>query len=335
MSLRAHVVASWQAGEVAAVLGAFGLGDPVSQPRLFSDRWDAQRSACSVETLQGPFFLKKHHESVVRPETHAAVRAFIEAGGAAVAPLDQWSGETWHRSPDGWWAEVAPLLPATPPQASDDALALQAAEQVAILHGLPPDCVPRDGADWFDADEALARFGSGEASAALGGWLDRTPAGLPEAVTHGDLWLGNWLVADGGIAALTDFDWVSKGERLDDLCDVIMAFCSTRDTGRREFDVLWERAEAMLATWERRCGDLTAGERDLLPARIAHAWARHAVWTLQADEEVVYSVDCVRHASAIAEQFSATADRIASGARSLISARYGRHDSMQRGRASA
>ena len=74
--------------------------------------------------------------------------------------------------------------------------------------------------------------------------VQRRYPGLPQAVIHGDLHPGNVLFRDGRVAALFDFDWANRQERIRDVGDCILFFCADR---AEPFDTedIWSLTQAM------------------------------------------------------------------------------------------
>lgn len=297
MTLSPHPIVPWTADEVAKTLRAYGLGEPIDIQA--EDGWDCGRARCRVRTASGEWFVKKHHPAVVRREAHAVVAAFRARGGLAPEVMALPDGATWYDAPGGDVVEVQRLVPGMAPGVASDEVALAAMAQVAILHGLSVDLVPRGLRGWYDLAEYVAvgtkvveRFRAvGLPTDEIAALVAEEAAGIPwagdDALIHGDLWRCNWVADEGRIAALTDFDYVHRSGRLDDVCDVILAFCSERDTayGALPFIappavVAGPRAAAMLAAYERARGPLSPQERAALPAVLRSQWFRHRIGVL-------------------------------------------------------
>ena len=249
----------------------------------------------------------------------------------APLPVRRTNGETWYRSDEDWWAEVQTVIRGQSPGDVSNGIARQAAEQLAIFHRLPLDYSPVGKVGWFDAEEARGHLrtlaGAGREVELICSRLadlltEPVHAGLPETVCHGDLWLGNWLVDGQDIAGLTDFDWSGHGDRLNDLCDLILAFCSSRDHVKDKdspdygLHLNMDRAAMMLGIYQAECGDLTDMERELMPARLRSHWLRHVIWTLPSCGSMLY-LTC--YAGSVLN----TAERIDTDARHLLSSSNG------------
>jgi hypothetical protein len=305
VTLDAHPITPWTDSEIGDVLAAFGLGQRVDGPKSEASvsAIDYQRARCIVRTSSGAWFLKKHHPAAVRRESHAVVEAFRAAGGNAPRVVTLGSGGTWLDG-TGYVAEAQELLPGVRIEHATDAQAVEAAEHTAILHRLPTGLVPEHLVGWYDRDlasdqwrDALANLDRlGVATEGLHDALPRDAKSAADAtLLHSDLWRGNWLERGGGATALTDFDWVHRGDRLDDVADVVLAFCSDRDTrldgdsvlptgcdsptGVDALDV--KRLGAMMERYTMIAGALSGDEWRRLRDHIVSQWMRHALWHMQ------------------------------------------------------
>lgn len=302
------------------MLAAFDLGEPMSGGPLHEMGWDSHRARCAVETPRGHWFLKKHHPAVHRPEQHRVMNAFRELGGRAPEIMAQESGDTWHEAPDGaWFAEAHRVVPGAPPERVTENLALDAIEQMAIWHRVPVGIIPETWTGWYGGNDSIELCRHALQTLAAHGLSNNAVAGLlrseaeylahepvceQQVPVHADLWLGNWVADSGRIAALTDFDWLHRGSRLDDLADAILAFASDRDTPLERDSALdtgvpvdANRARLMLTQYETAAGALSPGERQELPNRLRSAWVRHFVWiVLRAPERLYLEVAFTRAA---------------------------------------
>ncbi len=311
MSLVAHPVEPWTVAEIASVVAAFDLGDfeRTQVADLSEAGWDTGRARCRVATGSGEYFLKKHHPAVVRRESHDVIAEFRALGGRAPEVLSTATGETWYDAVE-WVAEVHRIVAGAPPERPGETAAVEAAHQLALLHRMPLDRVRSQATHWYDYASFLddvpaiaARFRAAglnfsELERVLPDETGQLSEELPCTVTHGDLWRGNWVVKSGHVTALTDFDWVCPGARIDDLADVLLAFGSDRDIplGRRGITkrsgpILKDRMGAMLSSYG---ADFTAAEREAFPHALRMAWLRHTSWLLQIGGDEVYLGDALQ-----------------------------------------
>jgi hypothetical protein len=319
-----HAVAPWTDVEIAVVVDAFRLGKVTGPPRSPEETgWDPGRARCSITTDSGNWFLKKHHPDVVRPETHEIVVAFCAQGGLAPEIVLTTSGESWFITKD-WHAEVHKHVEAHPVRMPCDSTAVDAARQTALFHGLLPRDFPVKRSGWYrPGDHATLFEHAFVALRAVGtdttelarishrGLATVNRDSVDEWLVHGDLWRGNWLESGGNIVALTDFDWAHCGDRLEDICDVILTFCTDRDTapgmarsttGRV---VNWDRVGIMLREYERYAPRLTPDEIGQMPPVMESLWIRHQAWLIDQiadcgvpaillrDDDTVYSCDAL------------------------------------------
>ncbi|HDS74615.1 MAG TPA: hypothetical protein ENN56_03650, partial [Firmicutes bacterium] len=180
--------------------------------------------------------------------------------------------------------------------------AVEAVRQVALLHRVPVDTIPREWSGWYRAidtrrliPETIDRMRSiGTANGEVEAFLDTELAFDPETdapdpvPVHGDLWRGNWVADRGHIAALTDFDWLHRGSPMEDLADVILAFASNRDVSPDDAPlveppnaVLTDRVVLMLREYECVRGSLSSESRRLMPDMLRSLWLRHTAWIVR------------------------------------------------------
>ncbi len=302
MSLTDHHISPWTPCEVDAVLKLYALGWPTGDSTALSEvGWDTHRARCRVRTQSGEWFLKKHHPSVHRPEQHRVVRAFIDTGGLAPEIIALPSGDTWLDIGDAF-AEVHRVVPGTVPHRPTLREAVDAAQQVALLHGIPVNTIPAEWNGWYGAADArqlvsemidrartirmftpdLEAFLDAELGSDLEKVLDTC---VP---VHGDLWRGNWVVEHGHIAALTDFDWLHRGSALEDLADVILAFASNRDIPPGEPPIVQSpdvvdtaRMARIVDEYERIRGPIDSESLSHLPDMLRSMWLRHVAWIVR------------------------------------------------------
>ncbi len=305
MSLDAHDVGPWTRAEVRDVLDAYGLGEPAAETALLAEpRRDLNRAWCRIRTVNAvggvaEWFLKKHHQAVCRREQHAVVEAFRALGGRAPETVALPDGATWYDL-DGAVVEIQRVVPGRAVARPTSALARDAVTQLAIWQRVPGRLVPEYRTGWHakrDAGELIERATERlRAEHLLDGearlLLDEEAAFDPDepvgrwGTVHGDLWMANWIADGEDISALTDFDWVHYGSFVDDLADVLLAFCTNRDAPLdrpplvEPPGVSTSRLELMVRRYEELSGPMSEDERRALPDRLRSHWVRHVAWTL-------------------------------------------------------
>ena len=305
MSLDAHDVGPWTRAEVRHVLDAYGLGETAGETALAAEpRWDKSRAWCRVRTVNAvggvaEWFLKKHHPAVCCREQHAVVEAFRALGGRAPEVVARPDGATWHELGDAV-AEVQEVMAGRAMTRPTNALARDAVAQLAIWQRVPGGLIPEYRTGWHTthvAGDLIQRAAERlDAEILLDGearlMLDEEAAFDPDepvgrwGPVHGDLWMANWMADGEDISALTDFDWVHYGSLVDDLADVLLAFCTNRDAPLDRPSLVeppgvsTSRFELMVRRYEELSGPMSEDERRALPDRLRSHWVRHMAWTL-------------------------------------------------------
>jgi aminoglycoside phosphotransferase (APT) family kinase protein len=144
-----------------------------------------------------------HEAGVKVPEP---VAYYPDLGGREAFAMERVRGETIGRR----------IVRAPPP-----GLAVQLAEELAKVHGIPPERVPflkggdpveRMAGELDTVDEPHPAIEYGLA------WLrERRPEPLPDIVCHGDFRIGNVAVDEHGVVALLDWEFAHLGDPRDDL----------------------------------------------------------------------------------------------------------------------
>ncbi len=228
-------------------------------------------------------------------EFHALARAHA-AGLPVPRPLLLDAKGDWLGTPAFIMEEVeggqaAGLFEPDPYGSAREAVGEALFESLGRLHALVPDAADRAMLPGQDAAgrlawwrETIARHAAGPepvARAALR-WLERhiPPPSGPPAIVHGDFRSGNFLVRDGRLAALLDWEMAHIGDPMEDLAWAADPLWSHGDTSRLAATLPPARA---IARWEAASG-----------RRFAHdswAWWRLfaglqglAIWISSADE---------------------------------------------------
>jgi hypothetical protein len=307
--LDASSVAPWTDHEIRSTVEAYGLGKVTGPPTATAELgWDQQRARVIVQTTSGDWFLKKHHPAAYRNEQHSLVRAFVSRGGRAPEIASLPDGSTWLQAGDAMVEAQRVVDGSVLLQPTND-LAKQAVEQLATWHTTPVEDVPESWTGWYEPTDAeslgiavlerLTTFGlpTRDIDQLIGEEVEL--AALPSVgktvALHGDLWRGNWLVNGGAVAALTDFDWIHRGSRLDDLADLVHAFASGRDLpyhkpgiSRPVCPVHIGRGAAIITMYENYFGPLDANERIAFTCRLRSHWLRHHLWILRRASDRVH-----------------------------------------------
>jgi hypothetical protein len=308
MPLDASSVAPWTDDEIRSTVEAYGLGEVTGPPAAPAELgWDQQRARVIVQTTSGEWFLKKHNADTCRREQHSLVRAFVSRGGRAPEIASLPDGSTWLQTIDAMVEAQRVVGGSVLLQPTND-LAKQAVEQLAIWHTTPVEEVPESWTGWYEPTDAeslgiavlerLTTFGlpTRDLEQLIGEEVEM--AGSPSVgrtvALHGDVWRGNWLVDGGAIAALTDFDWIHRGSRLDDLADLVHAFATGRDLpydkpgiSRHASPVYIGRGAAVITSYEDYLGPLEADEQVAFACKLRSHWLRHHLWILrQASDRV-------------------------------------------------
>ncbi len=91
-----------------------------------------------------------------------------------------------------------------------------------------PNRLLEDLTNLFRRDELVSIDSIANRLVSLRDRVRKTYDSLPKAVVHGDLHPGNILFNDGRLVALLDFDWANRRERIRDISDCLIFFCSER-----------------------------------------------------------------------------------------------------------
>jgi Ser/Thr protein kinase RdoA (MazF antagonist) len=249
-----------------------------------------------VDTTRGSYFQKKHHPAVVRRWVHEYQKRLATAGLPVLQPLGLIDGNTWYEHQD-WLAEVFDAVDAKPPESVDINLARRMAEITALVSRELAEADIPSNAGWFDRGEytmildKLEFRASGRVLPSLiaeirnqiGLMCQRVErflaVGPPVGPVHGDLWLGNWLVRGGDVAALVDFDTLHVGPRLGDLADVLCSTATGRDLIKRDWRDLsgldYGRTKVVFDGYVNIVGPLLSEEKSAFEHLVMDHWWRH------------------------------------------------------------
>jgi len=268
---------------LARVLVAFGLG-PVLAVQTMGG---TAASKWSIQTAAGRFVAR------IRPEEFAAepmwqfdhhiLRRLVAAGLPVPEPVEARTGQTVVEL-DGQVYEVLRWIEAEPFSGDDPQALVNLGRFLATFHAaLARDLLPgKQGCLREDHPQLMRgyleslfasqpRAGQLQTLQRIAAELERIQHelddalydALPEAVIHGDVHPGNFRFRESRVAAVYDFDYLSRQARVRDLCDAMMFFGSSRTTALNPDDI--RSLTQPFVPEAARCRLLVAGYQSISP----------------------------------------------------------------------